>query len=167
MSSKASWCSSGPLQVSMPGFRALWAGDPESAHMLCLHTASCPELTRRSMLGSVSWGSHNCYPTRGLFGHGIAVSLYTVPSGWVMGQPLPLALYLFFPSPSSGWRWNEAATSDGGRDDQFYESTCKVSRVLKKASTFCPSVALKESERKERSLWWPTRLNCKARQYGD
>lgn len=104
------------------------------------------------------WAWHSCQPVHSTLwvGDGTATSL---------GFVFILSFTVFWVAMERGC--HHTLPSDGGRDDQLYESTCKVSRVLKKASTFCPSVALKESERKERSLWWPTRLNCKARQYGD
>lgn len=55
-------------------------------------------------------------PLEVFLGNGIAVSLHTVPSGWVMGTATSLDFVLFFPSLSYGWQWNKATpklVSDG------------------------------------------------------
>lgn len=50
-------------------------------------------------------------PLEVFLGNGIAISLHTVPSGWVMGTATFLGFVFFFPSPSSGQQRDKAATT--------------------------------------------------------
>lgn len=100
-----------------------------------VHSASCPEPTMWLLLGSVSWGFHNCNPIWGLSSEWI--DAHPVHSTlWVSGAHnpfLPFVFTLLFVSDGQQWHKATITLFPAGRERsslQTHPETCQGSQKI-------------------------------------